>query len=207
MHTRWETNVTSYKLLKSKYDEWIDDEKRLKELLRESKVGLYKFRDKGIWEFLKSYHADPGFWKKQDNESWIACRDRLSKECYGLGYAKTAFALEMCYPNQCESVCMDTHMIQLYGYAPSDVAKVNHGSKYKDLELHWSDYCKQKQVPSFIARAVFWDVKQKKRSSRYWSACLEHEQTKSTHPDTNQPRQHQCSGETIPRVLEEANNG
>lgn len=173
VHASWEANIVSYNTLAENYDNWINDEESLKRLLVESRIGLYKMRSKGIWEFRQAYEKDPTWWRKRDNESWVECRDRIMCNCFGLGHAKTAFALELCSPNECEAACLDTHMLQLYGHSPSKLANVNKGIRYREMEGHWVNYTKQKGIPSFIARSIYWDIKQKKTDSRYWSIVLE----------------------------------
>jgi len=37
----------------------------------------------------------------------------LAKDLTGIGLAKTSFALELCYPNTVEVVCLDVHMLRV----------------------------------------------------------------------------------------------
>ncbi len=174
VHTTWNANVTAYTLLKD--NQWTTKEE-LKALLIQSRCGLYERRTEGIYRFTQEFTADPQSWRKLPDETWIECRDRLEKRCIGLGLAKTAFALEMCYPNLCECVCLDTHMIQLYGFTPTTVFKMSKGTSYKKLEKHWIKECMKRGVPSYIARSLFWDKKKGKPDSRYWAYVFEDKKT------------------------------
>jgi hypothetical protein len=174
VHTSWSSNVNSYSLLRR--HEWRDNEQELMRLLKESRVGLYKVRHRGILEFTTAYWKNPECWKKYKTESWISCRNRLMNKCYGLGLAKTAFSLEMCYPLENRSVCLDTHMYQLYGYSTKELHKAQ--KHYSLMESYWNIYCDDKGVSPYIARCIFWDKKQNQTDSRYWSYVLENESTK-----------------------------
>lgn len=179
VHTTWTSNVNAFNLL-SQTDVWWTNHTALGDYLKVSKVGLYNRRLKGISKFSDDFWTDPSDWKKNDNETWIQCRDRLQEKCYGLGLAKTAFALEMCYPNENESVCLDTHMLQLYGYSTEN--EKHKGAQYKnyaEMEAHWAEQCRLKGLPAYIGRALFWDKKQNKEDSRYWSYVFENEKITS----------------------------
>lgn len=167
VHTSWSMNVSSYLLLKQHKAVWRNNREELMRLLKQSRVGLYKIREKGIWELVNKPKA-----AKLESESWSEYRDKIMCDSYGLGFAKTAFALEMCFPLACKAVCLDTHMLQLYGYEVADVAKVNSGKKYLEMERHWADTCDKYGIEPYIARCLFWDDKQSKTSSGYWSDVL-----------------------------------
>ena len=174
VHTTWSANVAGYNALRNNYALWKDDKEILRKLIIESGVGLHQRRTEGIWTFTVSFFNDPESWKKKEDETWIECRDRLAARCNGLGLAKTAFALEMCYPNDNESVCLDTHMLQLYGYkSASDKHKATAYKLYSSMEEHWNALCKAAGMSSYIGRALFWDTKQNKSDSRYWSYVFE----------------------------------
>lgn len=173
VHTTWAANINSYLLLNENAQAWLHNKQELDGLLRRGGCGLYHRRKEGIWLFKYLFWENPNSWKKQDDETWSVCRKRLEKRCYGLGYAKTAFALELCYPTTCESVCLDTHMLQLYGYDAKTQHKVTKGRPYIQLENDWIERCKKHEVPSYIARCLFWDEKQRHTDSRYWSYVFE----------------------------------
>lgn len=171
VHTSWKANLVGYKLLR-KHWSWMFDKVKLRARVIESKVGLIERRVDGIWKFKEDFWQDPKSWQWTDGD-WIQFRDSLAARCYGLGLAKSAFALEMCYPDQCEAVCLDTHMIQLYGFEPSEVNRASKGSTYKNLETHWVTNCQDRSVPSYIARNIFWDKNQSQTDCRYWSHVFE----------------------------------
>ena len=173
VHTTWSANVNSYLLLKNNKEAWFHDKQELDRLLREGGCGLYKRRCEGLWLFKYLFWEDPESWRRRLGETWQECRKRLEKRCNGLGYAKTAFALEMCYPTICEVACLDTHMLQLFGHKPADHGKMNSGTKYIALENTWIEYCQKYNVPSYIARCLYWDTKQKRDNSKYWSYVFE----------------------------------
>lgn len=173
VHTTWGANVRSFLSLRNN-KKWREDKDELAKLIVESGVGLHVRRTAGIWAFTESFSLDPISWKKKGDETWVECRDRLAARCNGLGLAKTAFALEMCYPLENKSVCLDTHMLQLYGFTTdADKRKATKYSKYIEIENHWIDESIKKEVPPYIARCLFWDKKQKKEDSKYWSYVLE----------------------------------
>lgn len=173
VHTTWSANVFAFNTLNA--DElWWNNSALLLEKLHSSKVGLYNRRLKGIEAFSKSFWEDPIAWKKLNEETWTECRDRLAAKCHGIGLAKTAFALELCYPLSNESVCLDTHMLQLYGYSTEkEKAKGAKYNSYTEMERHWVEHCKAKNIPAYIGRALFWDTRQQKDDSRYWSYVFE----------------------------------
>jgi hypothetical protein len=106
--------------------------------------------------------------EKALNESWSEFRNRIEKNIKGLGLAKSSFAIEMIYPSEAEVVCLDTHLFKAYG-----LDQVKHRKKYDLLENHWVKNSVKKDLPSYIARCIYWDRKQEKTDSRYWSHVLE----------------------------------
>jgi thermostable 8-oxoguanine DNA glycosylase len=165
VHTTWTRNVLAYNLLKD--GAWIGDNEELERRLVESRAGLHKNRTKYISTFTEDFWKKPSLFipnKKNTKEQ----RNVLYKKLLGLGIAKTSFAIEMCLPVDCEAVCMDTHLFQVYG-----LDQTKHSNLYLDIENHWNKMCKLFEVPNYIARCLFWDTNQGKEDSRYWSHCLE----------------------------------
>ncbi len=162
VHTSWKNNIRGFQATRDMT--WDKDPALLLQRLKESGVGLHARRSKGVWDFHQKYWNDPKWFKKREEESWVACRERLSNECLGIGPAKTAFVLEMCYPDSCEVCCLDTHILKLYG---TD----DHSSmvRYRRMENHWVNKCKEFEMPSPIARNICWDQLQKKDQLDYWS--------------------------------------
>jgi len=167
VHTSWQSNVKGYQAIKA-WTEWFNKPDALKEKLISSTVGMHNNRTRYVDEFSKAYWNAPKTFNKQQGETWVQFRNRLVEQVLGLGMAKISFGLEMCYPNEAEVVCMDTHLFQFYGLDQTTDSK-----HYEEIERHWIQMCKMWNVPSYIARCIYWDKKQGSTDSRYWSYCLE----------------------------------
>ena len=163
VHSTWESNIKGYKALHN-YQEWINDDAELLKRLKDSKVGLHNNRKNFISAFSKNYWNDPKQYQKMDNESWTQCRDRIEKNINGLGFAKSSFSLEMIYPLNAEISCMDVHLFRLYGLNQSKDLK-----QYKKIESHWVKWSKMFNVPSYIARAIYWNRQQNQHDCLYWA--------------------------------------
>lgn len=163
VHSTYEANIRGYEKLKDWYlcfNNWS----LLEEKLVESRVGLHNARVKYIKEFSIKYWSNPEYFLKGGNENWCSYRNRLVKEILGLGFAKVSFGIEMIYPNKAEIACMDTHLYQAYG-----LSQGKHHSLGPKIEEHFVLMSKMWNVPAAIARAIFWDIKQKKEDSSYWT--------------------------------------
>jgi len=167
VHTSWQANVTGYHAIK-KWWEWMNRWDDLHKAIDDSRVGMQNNRVKYISAFSHKFWKDPGRYKKKHGESWEDLRDRLKDHTLGLGPAKTSFALEMCYPNQAKITCLDTHMFRAYR-----LDQVKDLKKYSTIEQHWVDMSTMWNVPSYIARCIYWDEKQGHKDSRYWSHVFE----------------------------------
>ena len=166
VHTSWESNVRGYLAVKD-WTKWVNRDDELERLLVESRVGLHKNRTRFVSQFAQKFWSDPDWYKYQEG-NWQTFRDRLVKNILGLGIAKVSFGLEMIYPNETEVTCMDTHLFQAYG-----LDQTKDATRYKEIEDYWLGMCSMWNVPSTIARAIYWDRKQDKTDSRYWSYVLE----------------------------------
>ena len=162
VHTTWENNVNAYKLIQD-YDQWINDNSSLYNLLIKSGVGLQNQRLRFISKFTTAFWHNPEFYIKHTDETWLDCRKRIEANILGLGLAKSSFALEMIYPMNAEVTCLDTHMFQLYGLNQS-----KHKRFYKTLESHWNRCCKSVNISSYIARAIHWNRNQNQKDCTYW---------------------------------------
>lgn len=171
VHTSWSSNVRGFEAIK-KWASWYQDSAELKQRLVASGVGLHENRTKFIGKFCDDYWGNPQAFYKSQGENWVQFRDRLVKRILGLGFAKVSFALELSYPCAAEVVCLDTHMFQFYG-----LDQTKHARHYHALERHWVTHCLDRNVPSTIARAIYWDRKQKRTDSRYWTYVLERRST------------------------------
>ena len=96
---------------------------------------------------------------------------------WGIGLAKTSFALELCYPEKCQAVCLDVHMLRLLGMNEQGYKKDNSKdvAEYEQGERKWHYRAEKMKAPNYIARCIYWDVKQGYKNSRYWSSCLENQ--------------------------------
>lgn len=167
VHTSWERNIIGYNSIKNWWN-WINRWDHLENKLIESRVGMQNNRTKYIKEFTIKFWSDPSYYDKGEGETWVMYRDRLVNDIKGLGNAKVSFALEMIYPTNAEVVCLDTHLFQAYG-----LHQTKHNKMYHNLETHWVENSRKKDLPPYIARCIYWDRKQEKEDSRYWSHVLE----------------------------------
>lgn len=172
VHTTWRLNCKLYQQL---WDlRWRNDKQLLLFLVSESGAGLHNNRMKFIWDFAQRYWAHPEWYLKQPYEDWFGYRDRLDKNIKGLGLAKAAFFSELVYFEQSRTTCMDVHMIKLFGLPAADYRKAGASVKFVQwCEREWDTLCAAHSVAPVTARWLYWDMKQKKPDSRYWSQVLE----------------------------------
>jgi thermostable 8-oxoguanine DNA glycosylase len=167
VHTSWERNVIGYNNIKDWWN-WINRWDILEQKLIDSRIGLQNNRTRFISSFTTKFWSDPSYYEKGQSETWPMFRNRLVNEIKGLGLAKTSFALEMIYPIESKVVCLDTHLFQAYG-----LDQTKNKRMYGQLEDHWVSNSNRKDLPPYIARCIYWDRKQEKTDSRYWSHVLE----------------------------------
>lgn len=174
MHTTWESNIRAYELLKGQF--WTSDrQQELMSKLIEGRVGLYNNRTMYITQFTDKFIKNYKWYLKRKQEKWTEYRDRVMDDTYGLGHAKTSFAIEMIYPLSCRVVCIDTHIAKYFGKNQSKLTRKD----YNELEQHYisTSYSNNKQPTIF--RWSYWDAIQHQTNPRYWSYVLENE--KVTH--------------------------
>ena len=167
VHTTWESNVSGYNAIKD-FTRWLGDDEALLRYLKTGRCGLYNNRTTYISAFASDFWGDPATYKRREAEPWFVFRDRLASRIKGLGPAKTSFALEMSFPLEAEVVCLDVHMLRLYG--DEDAGRKQTYYKY---EADWLGRSVKAETPPYIARLAYWDKLQGQKDSRYWSACLE----------------------------------
>lgn len=167
VHTTWEANIRGYNLIKDWWT-WMNRWDVLEQKLIESRIGLHNNRLRFIKDFTMKFWSDPSYYEKSSTESWSEFRNRIEKNIKGLGLAKSSFAIEMIYPTEAEVTCLDTHLFQAYG-----LDQIKHKNKYGEIEKHWVENSQRKDLPSYVARCIYWDRKQEKQDSRYWSHVLE----------------------------------
>lgn len=163
VHTSYKSNMAGYEMIKYWW-EWINRPDALQERIDISRMGLTNNRTKFLTLFALDYWRRPNFYEKQENETWVQCRDRLVEQILGLGKAKVSFALEMIYTFEAEVFCADTHLFQAYGKDQQTDLK-----EYESIERHWIQQSKIWNVPSAIARAILWNRKKNEKDCWYWA--------------------------------------
>ena len=174
IHSTWQSNVRSYNHIKN-FEQWKNDKSKLAELLFLSKSGLHNQRTENIWDFKNKFFDNPDSFIKSSNESWVDLRNRLAQNLKGIGLAKVSFALELCYPNIVEIVCLDVHMLRALkmneqGYRADSKKEI---AEYMTGENVWLEKSKRIETSPYITRCLYWDILQGHKNSRYWSSCLE----------------------------------
>lgn len=174
IHTTWQANVRAYNHIKN-YNVWLNDKEKLRSQLILSKAGCHNLRTDSIWDFSIKFWANPQNYKKDSNETWTDMRNRLSLDLKGIGLAKTSFALELCYPESAEVVCLDVHMLRALNLKTNGYRASNQGelTSYMNGEKLWLKKSQFWNSAPYILRCVFWDIIQGQNNSRYWSWCFE----------------------------------
>ena len=174
IHSTWQSNVRSYNHIKN-FEQWKNDKSKLAELLFLSKSGLQNQRTENIWDFKNKFFDNPDSFIKSSSETWVDLRNRLAQNLKGIGLAKVSFALELCYPNNVEIVCLDVHMLRALkmneqGYRADSKKEI---AEYMTGENVWVEKSKRIETSPYITRCLYWDILQGHKNSRYWSSCLE----------------------------------
>jgi hypothetical protein len=87
-------------------------------------------------------------------------------------------ALQKYKPSQIKKISYDgdgkscEHIGRLYGLVNPNERKMTLKA-YRRIEEHWTQTCKERKIPSAIARHVYWDQVQGQRSTNYWSHVFE----------------------------------
>jgi hypothetical protein len=165
---RWEDNVRGFQILKALPRPFTVRE--VGDALREGRLGMFNDRAVRLTDFSKSFWEDPESWYPQPGETLRDCRNRLGHRLQGLGRAKVSFVLEMLCPAASEVVCLDSHMLKLYGYEPTDSPTER---EYVKAEDHWMSLCRHLRKPSPMVRHAYWDRLRGKENTRYWSYVFE----------------------------------
>ena len=171
VHTTWESNVRGYNVAMQDLS-WTISKKALKQMVIDARVGMFTRREKGLWELAQKFRSNPKQFYKKKNETWQECRNRLVGTIYGLGNAKTTYALALAHPTEAELCCLDVHLLRFMGH---DLGK-GHASSlkaYQGMEDEWLERCETHGVAPNVAREIYWNKVQNRRNSRYWSICLE----------------------------------
>jgi len=174
VHSTWKSNLKLYYALRDL--EWLGDKEALRKRIVDSRTGFHNKRVEYIHEFSEFYWNHPDWFNKTNHENWFDYRNRIERAAPGIGHAKGAFVVEMTYPGEAQVICVDTHILQLYGFTPAEIS--NPGIKRKDLnviENHWVTCCNVVGVPPVMARWIYWDRRQGQSDSRFWSHVFEKE--------------------------------
>ena len=167
VHTSWKANVAGYKAVKNWW-EWLNKEEELRDKIQQSGVGMHNNRTRYIHKFAMEYWQSPREYVNKSKKDWVKFRNSLAEKTLGLGPAKTSFSIELCHPNSAHITCLDTHLFQMYKLDQSKDLKM-----YENIESHWLDMSRMWNVPPYVARCIYWDKKQNKLDSRYWSYVFE----------------------------------
>jgi hypothetical protein len=179
VHTSWQMNCKGYNAIKQfnkwaieaseQLEFWNYDSEKLFKRIERTRVGMQNNRTNYIGTFSGKFWGNPDdYIHANSGEGWTEWRDRLCKEILGLGKAKTSFAIEMLFPTEAKVVCMDTHLFQVYGCDQRRDMK-----KYEALEADWIKRSDERGIAPYMARCLYWDKNQNRKSSRYWSKVLE----------------------------------
>ena len=171
VHTTWESNVRGY-IEAMKDLSWTISKDRLEQMIVDAKVGMYRNRNRGLWELVEKFREDPKQFYKKEDETWQECRNRLIGSIYGLANAKTTYALTLGFPTEARLCCLDVHLLRFMGHD----LKNGHASDlrvYEQMENEWLDRCDKYDIAPNVAREIYWNKVQNRRTSRYWSYCLE----------------------------------
>lgn len=168
VHTSWESNVNGYMAIRD-FGSWLGDRDKLWTRLKLSGVGLHNNRTRFIGDFADLYWRVPHLFRRRPREPWHLYRDRLEANILGLGHAKTSFALELAFPLEAEVLCMDVHVCRLYGRTDQQLKR----GEYQRYEHDWVARARAAELPSFVVKQSWWDQKQSRADSRYWSHVLE----------------------------------
>lgn len=168
VHTTWEINVKGYQEIKQ-FEAWKDGHFGLRTRLVRSGAGLHNNRTLWISRFCDAFWADPKSFRRGVRESWHSYRDRLEARITGLGPAKVSFALELAFPLEAEVLCLDVHMLRLYGKKDQNLRK----NEYQAYEADWVGRSRACGLPPYIIKQIHWDKAQGRADSRYWSHVFE----------------------------------
>ena len=97
VHTTWESNVRGYNEAMKDFA-WTIDKSRLNQMVIDCRVGMFHRRNKGLWQLVQKFRSNPRQFYKKKNETWQEARNRLVGSIYGLGLAKTTYALALGFP-------------------------------------------------------------------------------------------------------------
>ena len=165
VHTTWENNVTQYNLLK---DQPLSNQSVITYKLILSRGGMQNMKSDGLFHFGLQWQRHKEMFTELPT-CIRTLRNDLTKDLIQINYAKVSFALEMCYPLTANVVCLDRHILGLYGH---DKEKAPGKILYHGMEDYWLRLSKERDVPPYIARCIYWDRAQNQKDSHYWAKTL-----------------------------------
>ncbi len=172
VHRSWQINVKAYAAFLRLNT--VINEDTLLPFLKKERTGCYVNLFTGLLDFHTEYWKNPQTFRRERFRSNKECREFLTNDLFGIGRAKTSFLLELAEPLTCDVVCLDVHVLRLYQlFNVKGKVKTPSKGEYFQIENHWIEECKRRNVPSPIARHIFWDKKQRRRNCRYWSHVFE----------------------------------
>ena len=165
VHTTWQSNVAQYNLLK---DSPLNNLSAITYKLILSRGGMQNLKADGIFNFGIQWQQDSSAFTNQPT-CLRKFRDTLCNKLTQINFAKVSFALEMCKPLTANVVCLDRHILALFGH---DKETAPGKTLYHKMEDYWLRLSKLRDVPPYIARCVYWDRAQNQSDSHYWAYIL-----------------------------------
>ena len=165
VHTTWTNNVSQYKMVKDKN---LCNYSALLSRLLIGGGGMYNLKAQGMFHFGTTWRYDKTQFTHMP-ENWVSTRNSVAKELIQLNKAKTSFAYEMTWPLETRVVCLDRHILRLYGQDPDDSPNQ---TNYDWMERYWVKQSDKRGVPPYIARCIYWDRLNNSTTSNYWAYIL-----------------------------------
>ncbi len=166
----YSVNVKAFKYLSFDRDLHYNSYSSMLKALKHCGTGIYKVKTKCLLDTYSKYVKDPRQFLKQQDETWQTYRNRITAEVYGLGYAKASFAVELLYPLQAEVVCLDTHILKLFGIKNRSIQDKE---DYQAFEHEFLLKCKELNIPPPIARNIIWnELVANAEGLDFWTHCF-----------------------------------
>ena len=109
---------------------------------------MYNHKARGIFHFGSTWRYDNKPYTSKPSD-WVSTRNRLANDLLQINKAKTSFAYEMTWPLECKVVCLDRHILRLFGQDPESSPKPK---DYDWMERYWVR--QSNQEVSCIARCI-----------------------------------------------------
>lgn len=132
-------------------------------------TGLQGQKLSSVQSFLELTKDDFNAVLKKEDESWDTYRNRISDAIRYLGITKSSFAIELLYPDEAGVVCIDTRMVNMFGYKGMHLGP----KKYREIEKEWVAYSETRGVAPAIARHIVWSRESPSGNCTDWSNCLD----------------------------------